>query len=306
MFGRIISIGVVIALTACTTSAQPQTPPEDFFANTPKEFRAFVETCKPWDDWDKPAPPFKVHGRTYYVGTCGIASILIMGSDGHALIDSGTELGADLILANLKKLGIDPTDVRVIFGSHEHADHVGGMAKLQEATGAPVISSEVGVEVMMSGNTHRDDPQFGLHDVMRQITHGFDIGSETANGHLTYFGITPLETHGHTPGALSWQWESCEGDQCLTIVYADSLSPVSSDDYKFSDHPAYVEAYYAGLERLGQLECDILLTPHPSHSRMLKRMRDNEMVNSGACAYYAIGKANDLEERLKREASEAE
>lgn len=37
-------------------------------------------------------------------------------------------------------------------------------------------------------------------------------------------------------GALSWQWTNCEAQQCKVLVYADSLSPVSSDSYRFSQH----------------------------------------------------------------------
>ena len=48
---------------------------------------------------------------------------------------------------------------------------------------------------------------------------------------------------------------------CAATVYADSLSPISSDSYRFSDHPEYVAAYRAGLERLAALDCTILATP---------------------------------------------
>ena len=26
-----------------------------------------------WTDWDKPAPPVRIHANTYLVGTCGIS-----------------------------------------------------------------------------------------------------------------------------------------------------------------------------------------------------------------------------------------
>ena len=123
-----------------------------------------------------------------------------------------------------------------------------------------------------------------------------DFTTETPARHFTR-----INTPGHSPGALSWQWQSCEGDKCLNMVFADSLSPVSRDDYKFSDHPDYLAEYYAGLATLGQVDCDILMTPHPSHSRMLKRMRTGTMIEPAACAYYAIGKGHDIEKRLKKE-----
>lgn len=322
------AFALALALGACTTtSAQdlpPELPPElaelvaqpqtgsfnpearkdaEFFRNTPERFRPFVAVCNPWDEWDKPAPPFRIHGNTWYVGTCGISAILITGEDSHALIDTGTEAGADVVLANIASLGFDPGDVKIILASHEHFDHVGGMAKVEQATGATVIASEIAIGVMATGEDHPDDPQAGMHDPMAPIAKGIPFFYGEAPYLLDYLGISPIETPGHTPGAMSWSWQSCDEDgECRTIVYADSLSPVSADDYRFSDHPEYLARYFAGLERLGAIECDILLAPHPSHSRMLKRMRQGELVEPAACANYAIGKAQDLEARLAKEA----
>ncbi|QFT78089.1 Metallo-beta-lactamase L1 precursor [Erythrobacter sp. THAF29] len=301
MFARAVITCASLGFAACAPVAAPQEPSEGFFANTPAEFRPFVETCKPWDDWDKPAPPFNIHGDTYYVGTCGIAAILIANDEGHILIDGGTETGGGLIAANIEALGFSLSDVEFILHSHEHFDHVAGIAGLRRLTGARVISSPIAKPVLESGVMDVNDPQSGMHDAF-PIAEVFQTISDDATVQIGSTEARAIYTPGHSPGALSWQWRSCEDEKCLTIVYADSLSPVSADDYRFSDHPDYLEAYYAGLERLGRLDCDLLLTPHPSHSRMLKRMRKNEMIEPAACAYYAIGKANDIEKRLAREA----
>ena len=111
--------------------------------------RAPIETAGPrWalacadsDDWNKPAPPARIHANTYLVGTCGISSILIVGSQGHVLIDGGTEQGADLIAANIRRLGYRVEDIRFILHSHEHFDHVGGISKLQRMSGATLVAS---------------------------------------------------------------------------------------------------------------------------------------------------------------------
>ena len=39
-------------------------------------------TCDGSDDWNKAAPPVRIHANTYLVGTCGISSILIVGEEG--------------------------------------------------------------------------------------------------------------------------------------------------------------------------------------------------------------------------------
>ena len=112
-----------------------------------------------------------------------------------------------------------------------------------------------------------------------------------------------LATPGHTPGALSWQWESCDKpNRCLTIVYADSLTPVSSDGYRFSDHPAYLAAFRASLAKIASLKCDILLSPHPSASGMRDRLLNGSLVDAEGCKAYATKLSKQLDERLKKEA----
>ena len=66
---------------------------------------AWAAACGESTDWDRPAPPVRIHGNTYLVGTCGISAILVTGSNGHVLIDTGTERGADLIADNIRALG---------------------------------------------------------------------------------------------------------------------------------------------------------------------------------------------------------
>src|SRR5690348_1402983 len=83
--------------------------------------------CAGSDDWNKPAPPVRIHGSTYLVGSCGISSILIVGDQGDILIDGGTEQDADLIAANIRSLGFRVEDIRFILNSHEHPDHIGGI-----------------------------------------------------------------------------------------------------------------------------------------------------------------------------------
>ena len=101
------------------------------------------------------------------------------------------------------------------------------------------------------------------------------VGRVIADGgevRLRDLNLTAMTTPGHTPGALSWRWESCDGGVCRTMVYADSLSAVSRDDYRFSDHPEYLAAYRASIAKIAASRCEILLTPHPSASAMKERM----------------------------------
>lgn len=265
---------------------------------------SWAETCEDWDEWEKPGPAFKVYGNTYYVGTCGIGAILVTSDDGHVLIDSGTEGGAPLVLANIRELGFDPQDVKLVLNSHEHFDHVGGMHIILKATRAVIVSSDIGVSVMTSGSVHPDDPQFGPHPQMEPIEAVIPYSSGKGQFLLEEFGIWPISTPGHAPGAISWKWRACEGEECRTVVYADSLGPVSGDDYRFSDNPDYLADYRRSLARIEDQRCQILLTPHPSASSMREKLISGvfALQPDQPCRAYARAQSRNLSARLRREA----
>jgi metallo-beta-lactamase class B len=88
------------------------------------------------------------------------------------------------------------------------------------------------------------------------------------------------------------------------MVYADSLSAVSRDDYRFSDHPDYLAAFRASIAKVADSRCEILLTPHPSASAMRDRMTGEQpLFDPEGCKNYAASLAKRLDERLAKEAA---
>lgn len=307
MFGKWLGLALSgLALASCV-APQPPVPPPSMagmqaartLAGQPAEWAA---TCADWDEWDKPAPSFRVHGDTYHVGTCGITALLVAGPQGHVLLDTGTRDGSTQVLSNIRNLGFHPENVRAILTSHEHHDHVGGAFWVAQNTGARIYTSPAAAKVLETGVAGPDDPQHAIHEAMRPVPRRA-ISEVTPGEPVIVAGLafTPIATPGHTPGALSWQWRSCEGSDCRTIVYADSLSPVSSDDYRFSGHPAYLAAYRESLARLAALDCDIMLTPHPSASGMRDRILAGDLTGPPSCREYADGIRQRLDERLAKE-----
>jgi metallo-beta-lactamase class B len=117
-----------------------------------------VETCDGKYGWEDPAPPVHIHGDTYYVGTCGISSLLIVSPAGHILIDGGTEKNARFIAANIERLGYRLGDIRYILNSHEHYDHTGGIRELQRLTGAKIIALAASKPMLEAGHSFPNDP----------------------------------------------------------------------------------------------------------------------------------------------------
>jgi len=262
--------------------------------------------CERCDGWNTPREPFRVHGNTWYVGTDGLSSILIETDAGLILVDGGLPQSAQLIDANIRELGFDPLDIQAILVSHAHFDHAGGVAALQRLTRASVFTSAAGLPTLNSGRIGEDDPQY----VAASNSGGFPaISNVTAvgDGDFVSIGSTDVRavyTPGHTTGSVTWTWESCAMNTCYSVVYADSLTAVSAPGFSFgASGTANKMSESAGI--IADLECDILLSPHPfffgMHDKLERRDKGNPFVGEFGCVFYAESSLDWLERRLDAE-----
>ncbi|MEI2455450.1 subclass B3 metallo-beta-lactamase [Lysobacter firmicutimachus] len=289
-------------LTACVAHA-PAKP--DRAAGT--EFAP----CAADPDWNQPTQPRRIHGNTWYVGTCGLSAVLITSDQGHVLIDGGSERAGPLIEASLRALGVDPRQVRYLLNSHEHNDHAGGLAHLQRVTGATVVARAPAVAALERGKGDRGDPQFLSVSPFAPVRAVQTIGDgETLR--LGPIALTAHATPGHTPGGTSWSWRACdEAGDCRAIAYADSLTPLTDAVYRYSDesaHPGVVTAFRRSIRTVAELPCDILVTPHPNASNLLARLDAPSPAPQGTsndCRAYAASGNGKLEEQLAKEAASA-
>lgn len=294
-----IATGLLAACAAPATTASTTAAPASLgdLGKVP----ACPPDASPMEGWSDRAPPRRIFGNTYYVGTCGIAAILVVGADGAVLIDGATEQAPAAILANIRALGFDPRQVKVLLNTHEHMDHAGGLAGLQRETGAPLLARMPALASLRSGKPDRGDPQFG------ELV-GFPAVAEVRplnDGEVVRVGSLALQSHatpGHAPGGTSWTWRSCEGTRCLDIAYVDSHSALTDGHYRFADHPDYVAAFERSLDIVAGLPCDLLLTPHPAASNLLARFNgDAPLVDPGACRAFADNARANLASRLAGE-----
>lgn len=257
--------------------------------------------CAGKEGWSDPAPPVLVFGNVYNVGTCGIVSLLITGPRGHVLLDAATAEAAPSIAANIERLGFKLSDVKLIGASHEHFDHAGGIAELQRLTGATVMSMPAAYLTFETGIVNREDPQWGIHKPFPAAKVGIMLfdGFVVRQGPLN---LTAYATPGHAPGSTTWSWRSCDANRCLNIVYADSVTAVSSDSYRYSDHKRYVAAFRDSLRKIGRLRCDVLITPHPGASNFYDRLAGSApLIDRNACEAYADRGRKRLDQRIAKE-----
>jgi metallo-beta-lactamase class B len=255
--------------------------------------------------WNRPQKPFKVFGNTYWVGTYSLGSVLVTSDAGHVLIDAGLPESAAQIRDHIRELGFKVEDVKLILNTHDHYDHAGGIAELQRLSGARVAASAPSAEVLKTGRPEAGDPQYGLLASFEGVP-----SIQIVQDHET-LSVGPLRliaymTPGHTAGGTSWSWRSCEGARCLNVVYADSLSPVANDTFKYMASPLR-EALEKSFTTLDRLPCDILLTPHTGFSPILENLAAREagksdaFIDPGACMAYVAAMRANLTKRLADE-----
>src|ERR1044072_6104304 len=102
------------------------------------------------------AEPFRIAGNFYYVGATDASAFLITGPEGHIVLDAGYPTTAKLVMASIAKLGFDIKDVKVLINSEPHPDHAGGLAVLQQASGAQLWGSEASAGALASGGDEPD------------------------------------------------------------------------------------------------------------------------------------------------------
>ena len=218
----------------------------------------------------QPAEPFRIAGNFYYVGANDIAAFLITGPEGHVLLDGGYPSTALMIMASIAKLGFDIKDVKVLLNSEPHPDHAGGLAVLQQASGAELWASVASADAIAAGGAD-PDMLLPIRALIRigilsypvaRVDHRFKDGDTIRVGPIA---LTAHITGGHTRGATSWSFTVRDGERILNVVSASSL--VVLQGMRYPEQGADLERSFRVLR---SLPADIWVT---SHARLWGRYR---------------------------------
>jgi len=144
----------------------------------------------------------------------GLVKSFIIKGDKAVIVDTGYPGNGERILDNLRKNGIEPSDVSLIIITHGHIDHYGSAEELRKLTGAPVAMHRADAENIKKGIHYIGLPTclaarifkslFIKKDPILSKALGVDIAFET-NIDLKEFGINGsiIHTPGHTAGSVS-------------------------------------------------------------------------------------------------------
>jgi metallo-beta-lactamase class B len=135
--------------------------------------------------------PVKVFDNLYFFGQSEYAVWAITTSDGIIVLDTIFDYSVEEEVAGgMKKMGLDPANIKYAVVTHPHPDHDGGAKFLQDHYGTRVIMSPADWDVL-DKRTNGTKPKRDL---------------EATDGQKLTLGDTTLTlyiTPGHTPGTLS-------------------------------------------------------------------------------------------------------
>src|SRR5215813_7932813 len=154
-------------------------------AQAPKVWTAqelFIRNIGTREDQDTAFTPHKILGNLYYVGTRTLASFLVTTPEGYILINSDYERNVPTVQKSVEQLGFKYTDIKIVLGSHAHADHMEGDALVKQLTGATVMAMAEDVPALQK-MTPGDKP----HPIDRVLHDGdkVELAGMALTAHLT-------------------------------------------------------------------------------------------------------------------------
>jgi metallo-beta-lactamase class B len=210
--------------------------------------------------WNQPSEPFRVAGNVHFVGTSGMGVYLITTGAGHILLDSAFEASVPIIAENVRRLGFELGDVKILLASHGHIDHVGGHARVRELTGARVLVSQADARLLREGG--RGDFAYGDTLAFRPSP----VDGIVADGQVVELGGTRLVAHltpGHTEGATTWTMEVEEQGRKLQVLFFPSGNVSPGAQLKNNTrYPGIATDFERSFARWKTLPCDVFLGAH--------------------------------------------
>ncbi len=203
--------------------------------------------------------PFRVFDDAVFVGVCWVSAWLLPTPQGHFLIDTTHEPHSAELLANIRKAGFDPQDIRYVLVTHGHFDHAGGAARLRrELKNARFVMTEKGwAEALASAAASTGKPgawEMAPRDIAARDGDSWTLGGRT---------VTLLETPGHTLGTASYVYDVHDGARTYRAMTVGGLGLNAIRNGR------QVELYIESVEKLDRLASsssrpvEVHLTTHP-------------------------------------------
>ena len=291
----LLSSLALATLVACTTGSQPPVSVDQYVDDARRiageDLKFLMPVCNPqpavraapsaaMDESlakliNQPAPaPGQAFDNLYYVGAAWVSAWVLKTSEGLILIDAlnNKKEAADLIEGGMRRLGLDPAQIRYVLVTHGHGDHYGGAQMIAERYRARVVASEIDWKMMETGLEF--DSKMWDRPPQRDIA--IKDGDTLTLGDTTVrFVITP----GHTLGTISPVFDVRDGGRVHKAMIWGGTS------FNFGRDMVRLDGYIAQTERMRELTArwgiDVPLSNHPGYDGTVAKLKARASAPAG-------------------------
>jgi metallo-beta-lactamase class B len=222
------------------------------------------------------AEPQKVFDNLYFVGEKEYSVWALRTSQGLIVLDAIYDYSVEAeVDEGLKKLGLNPADIKYVVVSHGHLDHAGGARFLQEKYGARLVMSAADYDLLDQQNPSWKPKR----DMVATDGMKLTLGDTTMTLYLT---------PGHTEGTISTIFPVRDGNQRHVVAtWGGTL-------FNFGPNRARLQSYAAQADRFRKIAADagadVLLSNHTVYDGSKTKLPAVAARKPGERHPYVIGR----------------
>jgi metallo-beta-lactamase class B len=211
--------------------------------------------------------PARVFDDLYFVGDNAASAWALTTPDGIILFDTNYPFWLDdVVIAGMRKVGLDPARIKYVLVSHAHGDHLGGAQILQAKYGARIVMGAADWD-LVAQYPQRYKNMSPRRDIAVTDSMPITLGGTTVRAVLT---------PGHTPGTLSFIFTVHDRGAPVTVAYAGGSGMNFPNAPASVGIPAY-RTYAQSQLQAGQLAAragaTVLISNHPWVDNALARIK---------------------------------
>ena len=213
------------------------------------------------------AEPAKVFDNLYFVGGKIHSAWALTTREGIILLDTIYPYNSEeLVIGGMKKVGLDPKDIKYVVISHAHQDHIGGAEMLQKRYGAKVVMTEPDW-ALVEKLPNRFKTMAPKRDVVASDGMKLTLGESTVN---VWF------TPGHTEGTMSFTFQVLDRGKPLNVVYSGGTALVYEwhlRDWSIKNMQTYINSQRHLAAKAKESGATVLISNHSEFDNAYNKNR---------------------------------
>jgi metallo-beta-lactamase class B len=211
--------------------------------------------------------PEKVFDNLYFLGHHGVSAWIVRTSAGLVLFDTldDPREAQDVIVGGMRKLGLDPAQIKYVVITHGHGDHFGGATFFKSSYGARLMASAADWD-LMAHTKERGGPARWAELVPPRDLEISDGQNFIVGDVMFSFYVTP----GHTPGTVSTIFRTKHnGEPHVVAFYGGGGMPQTAANKRLQ-----IKSQDRFIELAKAAGADVLLANHQTQDGSLVKLEE--------------------------------